>query len=1088
MSTQSIRFNGINRNVNQSDANIGDCEEMINVRSEGGILKIEKDKKLISLRNILYKRIITHQLSDTTNYIGFDDKGVVWFDPETGNIIKRLYDSSNGLNNIYIATNNNMVVISDKNNITTNSYIFSNNKYKRFISTEDLNISFNVSHNSYIVPGEIIHPIKAIAVPLHRDDNDEIDFLADEQYHLFQSAFNKFFEENKKYVCGYYLVGINITLWDGNETRLTNLQQFGPEDIFKQENTDNKYNLGLYEYTPSGSILELLSKGYVKWDIDKIANPHRIQIESIDLTQYEEYIKSINIYISRPISPIIFDKNNMQLKPEILADSSTFTLLPIEKSGLEKQLLYKYKSFSIQDLKKGVDEYIEFGLDELTTNQTLDIDTGLISRAGNMGIYNNRFHFFNTRAKVDLADGVSFNIKPLKVNSLDELDDPEKYEKIYYDMYIYLRDTNKNDIIYKVGNLFDYIKIGDPYIIHIEGMTIVQDSRAYQIVLAKDGGYAVIKLTSSPRYNYSYSYDAEWIFRDGDQYADVQPNDTYPEYNAINVTAQNNPIFFPVEHSYIFDGEIKDINYATDPISESQIGQYPLYVFTDRGIYSLEQGTGTVLYSNKLLINTDRILIPSSTCITRNGVAYIANNSVYILSGRHNLNISLDLKGPIDTDIRQNQSYDLCCANTKLYDISKYLSDETFEAYLEKAHLCYSSITDDLYVSNPDYPYSYVFSFIHKKWHKVSESYANINSTLIQRLVNITESTMIVATGSIEINSIIIKPEHTFNASYKFSITTDYKSGANERFALIIDGDEVATTNFKYETELHMIIANLCKDIDYLDEYYDGLTHNIYSTGSVNFKVVNLYTNRTIIDTDIDTPCNSVTIPDKGVNFMIGLQSCDYNTDNVMCFQEYTRAITAADTTDTIIGLLNDLISTYTKAYKFGGTLNNNQLLLTANSEGEQGNKIVTSYNSDDYIDIHIEQLSGGKGDLPGQYGQILDMSQPIDCERDIHIQSRPISWPNAYTQINRFILNCRAKLSEKHNLSVYIYASNDLIEWKLVQACQKSNVNIDHIRLNRAAKAYKHYIVIIGGKVYSDTELSAISLDINTKYNNKLR
>ena len=203
MSTQSIRFNGINRNLNQSDANIGDCEEMINVRSEGGILKIKKDKKQISLRNIFYTRIIAHETSGIINYIGFDNNGVVWFNPESGAIIKRLYDSSNDLNNIYIATNNNMVVISDKNNITTNSYIFSNNEYKRFISTEDLNIAFNVIHDSPIIPGEIIHPIKAIEVPLHRDDNDEIDFLADEQYHLFQSAFNKFFEENKKYVCGY---------------------------------------------------------------------------------------------------------------------------------------------------------------------------------------------------------------------------------------------------------------------------------------------------------------------------------------------------------------------------------------------------------------------------------------------------------------------------------------------------------------------------------------------------------------------------------------------------------------------------------------------------------------------------------------------------------------------------------------------------------------------------------------------------------------------------------------------------------------------------------------------------------------------
>lgn len=1068
MSTQLIRFNGINRNVNQSDANIGDCEEMINVRSEGGILKIEKDKKQISLRNILYKRIITHQLSDTTNYIGFDDKGIVWFDPETGNIIKRLYDSEDNHDNIAINTINNMLIVSDSNIINNVVLLFKDNSYSIFIDKDGLKIPIYINHLiwSYdltIGGNDYMNPFFYYQCTL---DSSE-----DENRKSLQATINRFLKEHPDYIMGYYLVGMNFTLWDNTETEIQNLQAFYPLNAPQNKSFLLEKDLPLIETTANNYYLDMSDFLHIHWVNIGIPDDQR-------KTEYAEYIKSVNIYMSNPISSIRFEDNYISIS------SKKYNTLFIKDADLANELMYKVDSIDIKNILN--DEGIRTvtlkpGNNEIVTNKTLDIASSNRTRAGKIKIYNNRAHFYNCITKLDLSQGYS-------VKSLDKAGDLAANTDYEANMYIYIRNNDAKEIVLQYPNIpLKSYNTSEPYASLLDYMIIIQDSRAYKIVFTHNNTYAEVELLPSLRYNYAYAYLAKLEFQEGNKYADIHPNDTYPEYNAINVTAQNNPIFFPVEHSYMFDGAVKDIAYATESITESQVGQYPFYIFTDRGIYSLEQGTGTVLYSNKILINTDRILKPSSTCITRNGVAYIANNSVYILSGRHNLNISLDLKGPIDTDIRQNQSYDLCCANIKLYDISQYLSGDTFDKYLDNAHLCYSSIADDLYVSNPDYPYSYVFSFIHKKWHKISESYTNINSTLIQRIVNITESTMIAATGSIDINSIIIKPEHTFNASYKFSITTDYKSGANERFALIINGDEVATTSSKYATELHMIIANLCKDIDYLDEYYDGLTHNIYSTGSVNFKVVNLYTNRTIIDTDIDTPCNSVTIPDKGVNSMIGLQSCNYNSDAVLCFEEFTRSITATDTTESIINILHDLILA-NKAYGFSASIENGTIQLTANNEGERGNKIVTSYNSNDYIDIHIEQLSGGKGDLPGQYGQILDMSKPIDCERDIHIQSRPISWPNAYTQINRFILNCRAKLSEKHNLSVYIYASNDLIEWKLVQACQKSNVNIDHIRLNRAAKAWKHYIVIIGGKVYSNTELSAISLDINTKYDNKLR
>ena len=1063
MSTQSIRFNGINRNLNQSDANIGDCEEMINIRSEGGILKIEKDKKQISLRNIFYTRIITHEISGIINYIGFDNEGVIWFSPESGIVIQRLYSSTDNLDDINVAVNHNMLVISDKNKVSTCTYIF-NNQYEVFIDNNSLDIPLGITHDVSLVTTNYNYSNCTDSFEVRSDNATNIKNL--------QGAVNKFFTENKKFVFGYYLIGVNFTLYDNSETKLTNLTPFFPEQMPKNESTEQ------LEFPLDSTLDNGDYSHYYRLDFTSKIKTHKYTISALneEILKNNKVIKRINIYISNPISLFNYNDDKMNIPFSDFSTSIYFYPVKLEDSNLDKQLLYKYKSYDLEELKTDITEQVEFGVDTLPTNKTLEVDAGLITRAGQIKVYNNRFHFYNSVASVNLDYGIHLENRPVSTGV-----------EFTAEVYAALRD-NGRDIFIKCPNVSLTSKTNlEPYVADLNYMTIVQDSRAYKLVLIHNNTYSEVSLISSSRYNYSYSYHAEAIFTEGDKYSNLQTNNKYGESNVINVTAQNNPIFFPVEHSYIFDGEIKDINYATDPISESQIGQYPLYVFTDRGIYSLEQGAGTVLYGNKLLINTDRVLRPNSTCITRNGVAYIANNSVYILSGRHNLNISLDLKGPIDTDIRQNQSYDLCCANIKLYDISQYLSEDTFDKYLDNAHLCYSPITDDLYVSNPDYPYSYVFSFIYKKWHKISESYTNINSTLIQRIVNITESTMIAATGVIDINSIIIKPEHTFNASYKTTIDLDYTSDPQQKFALIINNEQVATAEFKHATKLHTIIANLCRDIEYLDEYYDGFTHDVFSTTYLSFKVINIYTGKVIIDTNINTSCNSVTIPDKGVNSMIGLESCNYNSDAVLCFEEFTRSITATDTAESIINMLHDLILA-NRVYGFSASIENGTIQLTANSKGERGNKIVTSCNTDNYIDIHIDQLSGGKGEVPGQYGHILDMSQPIDCERDIHIQSRPISWPNAYTQINRLILNCRAKLGEKHNLSVYIYASNDLIEWNLVQATQKGNIKIDHIRLNRIAKAWKHFIIMIGGKISSNTEISTINLEINTKFNAKLR
>lgn len=1058
MSTQSIRFNGINRHPNAVDSNVGDCEELINIKSEDGSLKIDKDKKVISA-DIPYKRIIIHKLQTTENYIGFDDSGVIWFDPQSGDIKNRLYESSTGLENIFISTISNMVVISDKNTITNTVYLFTDGNYEIFAENTsnfpDVNITHTIEKCEEHLRGDLLQKEELI-----KDAQKRVDML--------KGVFNKVLAKNPKYVFGYYLIGINFTLYDNSETRLSHLRAFYP-DITPYNNNPNEFII------PATDLGDVLSIRY-----DEIVTSHKYTL-SIDGNIKKEYIKSVNVYISNPISFIQFKVNEIEFDLENLK----YNALRLQDAGLESQLMYKYKSYNIDELSTPVTEQIEFGIDTLATNKTLDVDAGLVTRAGQMQTYNNRLHLFNSVAKIDLTDG--FHIKSCAQTDL-------QYNA---DVIIYIRNTKGEDIRLRYPGLTFYSSVpSESYYTLLDYMLIVQDSRAYKVVFTRPGYYAECLLESSPRYNYAYAYFKQIEFVAGDKYSNVSINDTYQELNAINVTAQNNPIYFPVEHSYAFNGNIVDIAYATEPISESQIGQYPLYVFTDNGIYTLHQGDGNVLYSNITLINTDDTSKSKGVCQTRNGVAYIANGAIYILSGRKNLNITLPLKGPIDTDIRQNKSYQLCCMNDRLYDVTDALSQVKFEEYLLNAKLSYSAPSDELFVCNRDYPYSYVFSFIYKAWHKITEQFEKVNDNILQKFILTNNPTAVQAEGKIYVTNAIIQPSHQFSALYQATVSdVTSTSGLSGRFALVINNAQVSAAYLRYPTPLSLIVGLLCKDIPYLDEYYDGQQYKIYSSmdlgAGTTLQIINLATNYAIINATFEDITDTVvTIPDKGIGESINISSSYRDLGTTLVYEQTTRPIVNSDTVISIAELIAQTINAESIMFRITANTSNNIINISANTAGTNGNNTTIECSQNRYIGTYIEPLSGGK-DInmqPGMYSQLVDYTQEVDSVKTIHLQSRVISWPNVYTLINRAILSCKADLTPEQNLSIYLFASNNLKEWKCICGTQKSSATIDHIRLQRAAKAWKYFVIMIGGTVYSTTELSAITMDIRGQISNKLR
>lgn len=300
--------------------------------------------------------------------------------------------------------------------------------------------------------------------------------------------------------------------------------------------------------------------------------------------------------------------------------------------------------------------------------------------------------------------------------------------EVLFDVFVHLR-TASEDLIVQGQAYIETEKIGDDRKLYLRDYIAYPDSRAYKIVFQYEETImeiyynTTIYLIPSTAYNHSF-----WV-KQGDVlllegYTNPADRKSYYESDVIIASEISLPYYFPVETSYKVGGNITDLALMTIQISETQIGQWPIIVLTDRGIFALEQGSGTVLYSSLLPISADNC--SPGAVQTRIGVVYITNSAVNLLSGRQSINLSEMIEGVPDVSLQANPSFLLACENNaELYNIIQHLSSADLREYLTSAKLFYDTTParEEIIVSNPNYKYSYVLSLNTKYWHKLTATY-----------------------------------------------------------------------------------------------------------------------------------------------------------------------------------------------------------------------------------------------------------------------------------------------------------------------------------------------------------------------------
>jgi hypothetical protein len=310
---------------------------------------------------------------------------------------------------------------------------------------------------------------------------------------------------------------------------------------------------------------------------------------------------------------------------------------------------------------------------------------------------------------------VNVLMKGIDVGILQESD---KYY-IYLPKYIAFPDSRAERIDF-------YVKIDSDHTV-----------RATQNLLPSK----IMNLAYSANMNNEDEYSIlDSVFVDED---DIPTQSQLEYYNNTNIIVSelNNPFYFPVSQSYQGGAAIVQLAVAHEEITSSQVGQFPLYVFTSERIFALGTGSGNVLYGNLTPISAE-VCINRNVLQTKYGIVFVARSGLKMISGREVADISDVIERDVDMDVRKQDGmptppYMQALNNSALVNLYGKLSAVIFEDYIKDAAFGYDINQNEITVSNKEYDYSYVFELDNRVWHKTGEVFEHFSGNTCLMKLNV---------------------------------------------------------------------------------------------------------------------------------------------------------------------------------------------------------------------------------------------------------------------------------------------------------------------------------------------------------------
>ncbi|MBQ2979865.1 MAG: hypothetical protein IJE18_07135 [Bacteroidaceae bacterium] len=397
----------------------------------------------------------------------------------------------------------------------------------------------------------------------------------------------------------------------------------------------------------------------------------------------------------------------------------------------EHSVYYRVESIRVEDVQKRSEDYIDGELrigDKMGYLRQLPIlertHAQSIYDGASSIVYNGRLH---------IGDVTEYLMHELTLSQYSYVEADEGDSG--------LENLSQHVVIvyYDVDNAERVVRrtIGESWVGSMTSRLIsVPDSRARKIVIAQRGLCAELPLQEHSMDNMAYYYNEEgipWKTITDAEYNSLLStayNGAVDRRNVIKVSELHNAMLYGNDKTYtVGNGAVVAMAVATKAISEGQFGQYPLYVFSEDGVYALLSGSGEVLYGNIAPVSRHVVDRAGMVCGIDDAVVFGTRQGIFVLVGGEARKISNSLD---DHGVRLT-------GNRSLHKIVEAfagvtLSTRSMREVIREGMLGYDYVNNELLVYVPGDAYCYAYSFAEQLWHSYEygvqytvENYPNLH-------------------------------------------------------------------------------------------------------------------------------------------------------------------------------------------------------------------------------------------------------------------------------------------------------------------------------------------------------------------------
>lgn len=189
--------------------------------------------------------------------------------------------------------------------------------------------------------------------------------------------------------------------------------------------------------------------------------------------------------------------------------------------------------------------------------------------------------------------------------------------------------------------------------------------------------------------------------------------------NKLVFSEIDKPFVYPINRRFTFQSKVVGVAVANTALSQGQFGQFPLYVFTEDGIWAMETAADGSFVSQKPL-SREVCINPDSITSIDNAVVFVTSKGVMMVQGSQVMNISPYMNG--QHYVPNESALSLISRQGGFGEYEPTISDETpFTSFMRDAKVAYDYNGQRLVFISPDNKdFQYVYKIDTQTWHKVA--------------------------------------------------------------------------------------------------------------------------------------------------------------------------------------------------------------------------------------------------------------------------------------------------------------------------------------------------------------------------------